>query len=117
MTAILPSSLQCRLTASSMNGQVMRPRHSFQSETGPDITRRKGTVKRSMMTLTFKLTTSQMSQLEAFIDDECGGGTLPFLMRDPVGRQQVTAHIVGEEYERTRNGSGWLYSFPVMVVS
>lgn len=91
MSAFWPTSLPQKPLVNGDEELVIRPKSSFQPDAGPPIQRRKGTVKLSRLAINMRMTEAQTAQFEAFVDDDLGGGALPFLFNHPRTGQQVLA--------------------------
>jgi hypothetical protein len=97
MTVFWPGSLPQVPLVDGNSETALRPKASFDTEIGPPIVRRRGTVKISKMPVQMAMTKQQAQTFEAFVDDEIGGGSLPFYFQHPRKERQITAWIEGDE--------------------
>lgn len=94
MIALWPSEISMAPRVGSWGGGPRDERASFQPESGPPIMRRRVTGRTAEFSVTFPgLRASQVAAFEAWYDADLGGGSLPFLFRDPV-RGDVARWII-----------------------
>ena len=80
--------------------------------------RRRGTMRRSRVSVSFVATDEQVETFESFVDNDLGGASLSFYFRHPRRETQVRARILGDEVTvepwAFRNGQ---VAFMMMVTS
>jgi hypothetical protein len=94
MTAIWPGSLpQCPLRP--FDEQPRMAKTAFQSDTGPDIERPKGTIRLSEVSMTFRMTKEQVATFEDFVFTDLAQATADFMFTHPRKHEQVRMRMTG----------------------
>ena len=119
MTAIWPSSLpQCPLFGSFEEAPRMA-RAAFQSDTGPDIERPKGTLRLAEISMAFRMTAEQVDTFEYFVFTELEQATADFLFTHPRKHEQVRLRMTGQDrpYQIQQMAPGkYQVSFSALVI-
>lgn len=103
MTAAWPASLPLRVDRHPYQEAPQPATVLFRPEVGPPIGRRRSTVRLSIATFAFVMTTAQVATFETFVANDLAGGVLPFTIRHPRTDATVTVTLIDE----TPYGIAW----------
>lgn len=106
-----PASLPQTPRRGAWMGGAQEARAIFQPEVGPPMVRRRTTADTYLFDASFpNLSTAQRAAFESFWVDDLRGGSLPFVMRDPVTQTAARWMISGggaAPFTLTAKGAGW----------
>ena len=106
-----PAGLPQTPRRGAWTGGPQDTRAKFQPDAGPPLTRRRTTADAFTFDATFpNLSNTQRAQFEAFWRDDLVGGSLPFVMRDPVTQEAARWLIAGDgssAWSLVAKGAGW----------
>lgn len=117
MTPIWPATLpKCPLRGFDETPRMQKV--SFQSSTGPDIERPKGTMRMAEIPVTLRMKREQIPLFQDFVFDTLGQASLPFYTVHPRTHTQVKCKLTGDPVYRISQVNQQTYNvdFTLLVI-